>query len=120
MCVADPVLGRTYLGRLTSEHFSSRVHANAHAWLQEHLDSPTEGLSQESPELVRLVTELVAGAGVEPSSRGAMELNLLWLDRAMVESELAEATADGGDPPVELQKRHGELSEQIASFDSER
>jgi hypothetical protein len=38
----------------------------------------------------------------------------------MVDAELEEATADGADPPVELQKRHAELSEQIASFDPAR
>ena len=116
-CPSD---GVDVLERLTPAHLSSAEMIRARDWLVAHLEAPLHGIPDDDEAFVALVTRLVTDAEREPSSRGAMELNLLWLDRAMVESELAEATADGGDPPVELQKRHGELSEQIASFDSER
>ena len=120
MAIAMPSDGVDVLERLTPAHLSSGEMIRARDWLVAHLEAPLHGIPDDDEAFVALVTRLVTDSEREPSSRGAMELNLLWLDRAMVESELAEATADGGDPPVELQKRHGELSEQIASFDSER
>ena len=92
----------------------------ARDWLVAHLEAPLDGIPHDDEAFVALVTQLVMDSEREPGSRGAMELNFLWLERAMVESELAAATANGGDPPVELQKRHAELSEQIASFDPDR
>ena len=50
----------------------------------------------------------------EPASAEAMELNLLELDRALVEDRIAAAEANGGEPPVDLQRRRAELTERIA------
>ena len=50
----------------------------------------------------------------EPASAEAMELNLLELERAQIEDRIAAAEANGGEPPVELQRRRAELTERIA------
>ena len=120
MAIAMPSDGVDLLERLTPAHLSSGEMIRARDWLVAHLEAPLDGIPHDDEAFVALVTQLVMDSEREPASRGAMELNLLWLERAMVEAELGEATANGGDPPVELQKRHGELSEQIASFDPER
>ncbi len=120
MAIAMPSDGAPVLERLTPAHLSSGEMIRARDWLVAHLEAPLDGIPHDDEAFVALVTQLVMDSEREPANRGAMELNLLWLERAMVESELTAATANGGDPPVELQKRHGELSEEIASFDPER
>ena len=120
MAIAMPSDGAGVLERLTPAHLSSGEMIRARDWLVAHLEAPLDGIPHDDEEFVALVTQLVMDSEREPGSLGAMELNFLWLERAMVESELAAATANGGDPPVELQRRHAELSEQIASFDPDR
>ena len=44
----------------------------------------------------------------------AMEINFLELERAAVDDRIATVESDGGEPPVELQRRRAELNEQIA------
>jgi DNA primase len=114
MCIAAPAYGRDYLERLGSEHLSSGVMGRAREWLLVHLEQPREGLPREDEELVDVVTQLVVRAEREPASPEAMELNFLLLEKAAVERAIAAAEANGGEPPVELQKRRAELSERIA------
>ena len=120
MAIALPSDGEGIIAQLTPAHLSSAEMIRARDWLAEHLEHPLDGIPHDDEAFAALVTQLVMGSEREPASRGAMELNLLWLERAMVDAELENATANGGDPPVELQKRHAELSEQIASFDPDR
>ncbi len=47
-----------------------------------------------------------------------MELSFLELERARVDDEIAAAEANGGAPPVELQRRRAELTERIARAQS--
>jgi DNA primase len=117
LCVAAPAEGREFIERLTESHLASPVAQRARAWLAEHLDEPTAGLPRDDEELVSYVTELVMLAEREPASREAMELNFLELERALVEDRIAEVRRDGGELPVDLQRRRGELAEQIAHFD---
>jgi hypothetical protein len=44
----------------------------------------------------------------------AMEINFLELERATVDDRIATVEAEGGEPPVELQRRRADLNEQIA------
>jgi hypothetical protein len=74
-------------------------------------------LPRDDEELVSYVTELVMLAEREPASREVMELNFLELERALVEDRIAEVRRGGGELPVDLQRRRGELAEQIAHFD---
>ena len=115
MCVKLPAEGRELLERLTDEHFSSPVAARACAWLREHLDEPSAGsAARRRAELLAYVTQVGMESEREPASREAMELNFLELERGMVEDAIATAEANGGEPPVELQRRRAELAERIA------
>jgi DNA primase len=114
MCVASPAEGREFLERLTPNHLSSPAVARARDWLAAHLEDPLTGLPRADEELVSLVTQIVMGAEREPGGRDAMELNYLQLEQTAVESQLEAARKEGGDPPVELQRRRAELAERIA------
>jgi DNA primase len=119
MCVALPAEGRVFLDRLTDEHFSSTVAARARAWLSERLEEPTEGLSRDDDEeLWAYITRVVMRSDREPARPEAMEWNYLWLERALVEDRIAAARKSGGDLPVDLQRRRGELAERIAHFEA--
>jgi hypothetical protein len=54
----------------------------------------------------------------EPGGREAMELNFLQLEQAVIEGRLDAARKEGGDPPVELQRRRAELAERIAHWEA--
>ena len=114
MCVRLPAEGREVLDRLTDEHLSSPVAARARSWLRDHLEQPTQGLPRDDEELVAYVTQVVMQAEREPASAEAMELSFLELERARVDDQIAAAEANGGPPPVELQRRRAELTERIA------
>ena len=114
MCIAAPAYGRDYLERLGEEHLSSPVMQRVSDWLRAHLEHPREGLPRGDEELADTVTQLVVRAQREPASPEAMELNFLLLEKGAVEREIAEAEANGGDPPVKLQQRRAELAERIA------
>ena len=103
MAIAKPEDGHEFLRRLTREHLSSPLAVRARDWLLEHLEAPMDGLPREDEELRELITQLVMSAEREPSSRESMELNFMELDLALVKAQIASATEDGGDPPVDLQ-----------------
>jgi DNA primase len=114
MCVRLPAEGRAYVERLADEHFSSPVAARARAWLRDHLEEPTQGLPRDDQELVAYVTQVKMYSEREPASPEAMELNFLELEKGRLDDQIAAAEANGGEPPVELQRRRAELTERIA------
>jgi DNA primase len=115
MCVKLPAEGRAVLDRLTDEHFASPVAARACAWLRAHLDDPDAGLpGDDDAALLAYVTQVRMESEREPASSEAMELSFLELERGMVEDAIASAESNGGEPPVELQRRRAELAERIA------
>ena len=114
MCVSLPAAGQGILDRLTDEHFSSPLAARACAWLREHLEDPSAGLGRDDEALLAYVTQVRMESEREPASAEAMELNLLELERGMVEDRIAAAEAKGGEPPVALQRRRAEIAERIA------
>jgi DNA primase len=119
MCVALPAEGRVFVDRLTDEHFSSAVGGRARAWLAKHLEEPTGELSRDDDEeLWAYVTRVVMRSDREPASPESMEWNYLWLERALVEDRIAAVQRSGGDLPVDLQRRRGELAERIAHFEA--
>jgi DNA primase len=118
MCVASPVEGREFLERLTPEHLSSPAVVRARDWLAGHLGEPLAGLPRDDEELVSLVNRAVIDAEREPGGREAMELNFLQLEQAVIEGRIEAARKEGGDPPVELQRRRAELAERIAHFET--
>ncbi len=114
MCVSAPDEGRIYLERLTDEHFASPVGARAREWLVAHLDEPLEGLDRDDEELVDYVRQLVMASEREPSSRQAIEVNYLELERDRLDRQIAQLEGAEGTPPVELQKERARLNERIA------
>jgi DNA primase len=118
MCVASPIEGREFLKRLTPDHLSAPAVVRTRDWLAGHLEEPLAGLPKDDGELVSLVTDLYMRSEREPGGREAMELNFLQLEKAIVESRLDAARKEGGDPPVELQRRRAELAERIAHWET--
>jgi DNA primase len=118
MCIRRPADGAEFLARLTPEHTSSPLTARAVEWIRHNLDNPRSGLPRDDADLVSLVTDLVVRSDREPASRDAMELNFLWLEQAMLEDQIAAAQRNGGDPPVELQRRRAHVAERIAHWET--
>jgi DNA primase len=117
MCVRLPAEGRDQLELLTDEHLSP-VATRARVWLLDHLQHPTQDLPRDDEELVAYVTQVVMQAEREPASAEAMELSFLELERARLDDEIAAAEANGGRPPVELQRERARLTERIARAQS--
>ncbi len=117
MCIASPAEGREFLERLTPEYLSGPVTVKARDWLTEHLAEPLAGLPRDDEELVSLVTALKVRAEREPGGREAMELNFLQLEQAVLEGRIHAAERQGGDPPVDLQRRRNELAERIKHWE---
>jgi DNA primase len=118
MCIASPAEGREFLQRLTPEHLSAPAVVRARDWLAEHLAEPLAGLPRDDEELVSLVTYVYTRADREPGGRDAMELNFMQLEKAVVESQIEAVRKEGGDAPVELQRRRAELAERIAHWET--
>jgi hypothetical protein len=118
MCIASPAEGREFLERLTPEYLSGPVTIKARDWLAAHLAEPLAGLPRDDEELVSLVTSLKVRSEREPGGREAMELNFLQLEQAVIEVQINAAQREGGDPPVELQRRRAELMERIAHWEA--
>jgi DNA primase len=104
MCVSSGERGRDYLGRLSDEHLSSDVLRRACAWILEHFDSPTAGLSREDQALAQAVSEIVVRASSEPASEPALEVGFLQLERRRLEAAISRAAE------VEDFERHWKLS----------
>jgi DNA primase len=118
MCIASPAEGREFLQRLTPEHLSAPAVVRARDWLAEHLAEPLAGLPRDDEELVSLVTYVYTRADREPGGREAMELNFLQLEKAVIEDQIEAVRKEGGDAPVDLQRRRAELAERIAHWET--
>jgi DNA primase len=118
MCIASPAEGREFLERLTPEHLSAPAVVRTRDWLAEHLAEPLAGLPRDDEELVSLVTYVYTRADREPGGREAMELNFLQLEKAVIEGQIEAVRKEGGDAPVDLQRRRAELAERIAHWEA--
>jgi len=118
MCIASPAEGREFLQRLTPEHLSAPAVVRARDWLAGHLAEPLAGLPRDDEELVSLVTYVYTRADREPGGRDAMELNFLQLEKAVIEGKIDAVRKQGGDAPVELQRRRADLAERIAHWET--
>lgn len=114
MCIALPAFGREALDELADDEMTSPLMVRARDWLRGHLEEPQAGLARDDEELVNVVTDLVMRSQREPASPEAIRLNLLHVKRSALDRQIAAAEANGGDPPVELQKRRAELTERLA------
>lgn len=118
MCIAAPAYGHDYIEKLGPKHLSSPAMGRVRDWLSAHLEHPQEGLPADDEELAGLVTLLVVRSEREPASPSSMELSYLQLELAAVERSIAAATAEQGDPPVNLQRERAALTERIAHYQS--
>ena len=118
MCIASPAEGREFLQRLTPEHLSAPAVVRARDWLAGHLAEPLAGLPRDDEELVSLVTYVYTRADREPGGRDAMELNFLQLEKAVIEGKIEAVRKQGGEAPVDLQRRRAELAERIAHWET--
>jgi hypothetical protein len=90
MCLADPAIGREYLGRLTDAHLSSDRLRGVRDWLVSHFDDPLEGLPQDDPSLSAAVSEVVLADEVRPAD-SVLRVTFLQLDLRRIERELRHA-----------------------------
>jgi len=114
MCIADPETGRRFVDELSDEHVSPSGAPALH-WLREHLAEPLAGLPRDDAALNSLITELVMKAESEPTSEGAMQLNLDLLELQRLEDGISKAQ-EAGDYEVStrLSRERAELTERIA------
>jgi DNA primase len=114
MCVAQPELGREYLGRLGDDHLSTDALRRARNWIAEHFESPLAGLPDDDPALSALVTEAVMRAEEEPFSEPVLRLGFLQLELRRVERELRHAEREEDfDRQRALWPELGEVKRQI-------
>jgi DNA primase len=87
MCLAEPSLGRSFLGRVEDEHFSSAALRHVRDHLREHFEDPLAAPSPDDPTVAALVTEVAMRADAEPFSAAALRLGFLQLDLRRVERQ---------------------------------
>jgi DNA primase len=115
MCVSAGELGRDYLERLEDEHLSSDVLRQARAWILEHFEAPTVGLSGADDELAQAVSEIVVRSSGQPVGEHALEVGFLGLERRRLEREIKTASAAGDfERQHKLAVRRSETTEAIA------
>jgi DNA primase len=120
MCVSSGELGRTYLERLSDEHLSSKLLGRARAWILEHFDSPTAGLTEQGEQLSQVVSEIVVRASSEPRSEQALEIGFLGLERRRLEGAIRQAAeAQDFERQRELSVERSHVTETIARLMSE-
>jgi DNA primase len=116
-CIALPDAGRDALARVSVErHFVSPLVRRATQHLRDHLTAPLSQLPPEDPELARLMAELVVRAGDEAMTAAGLEVELLQLERARLEREIAAAQSAGllvGELAAERSKLKVELDRAV-------
>jgi DNA primase len=93
MCMAAGETGRSYLERVSDDHFSSDSLRSGHAHLLRHFEDPLSHLPADDPTLAALVTD-VAMRDQDGDPR-SLELLFNQLERDRVERQLRRAVRDG-------------------------
>ncbi len=112
-CLALPSEGLAALRDCDADdHFSDPVARRAAAWLADHFDAPLDAVPEDDPELVALLSELVARAAAQPVRAATLEAERLQLELARVERQIA--TAQTG-RRADLARRRAELQRQLGA-----
>ncbi|PZR66600.1 MAG: DNA primase [Solirubrobacterales bacterium] len=116
-CVAVPDAGREALSKVSVErHFVSPLVRRAAVHLRGHLHNPLADLPNEDPDLARLMAELVVRAGDQGMTEAGLQVELLQLERARLEREIAAAQTAGllvGELAAERSKVNDELDRAV-------
>ena len=96
LCLELPESGRSALRRVDLEqHFTSDLTRRAAAHLRDHLADPSQGLADDDQELAALIAELSVRGGREPATPDTLEVEILQLEMARIEREIAAARSAG-------------------------
>jgi DNA primase len=94
MCVSSE-LGREYVERLASDHFSSAPLRRVRDHLAGHWDDPLAALPADDPMLSALIKDVVMRADEIHVSEDVLRLDFLQLELRRVERRLRHAEQDG-------------------------
>jgi DNA primase len=95
-CIALPEQGREALRRISfEEHFTSPLVRRAAEHVRGHLAAPLDELPREDEELAQLMAELTIRADREPPDPAMLEVELLQLEKARLERQIAAGGAVG-------------------------
>jgi DNA primase len=96
LCLAGGATGREYLERLTPQHLSSTLLADARNHLLEHFDDPLADLDPAHPELSGLVAGIALRADEgETTEEPLLRMSFLALDLRRIDREVRRARQDG-------------------------
>lgn len=96
LCLELPDPGRSALRRVNlDQHFTSDLTRRAAAHLRDHLADPSRGLADDDQELAALIAELSVRGGREPATPDTLEVEILQLEMARIEREIAAARSAG-------------------------
>ena len=96
LCLELPEPGRAALRRVDlDQHFTSDLTRRAAAHLRDHLADPSQGLADDDQELAALIAELSVRGGREPATSDTLEVEILQLEMARIEREIAAARSAG-------------------------
>lgn len=116
ICVSLPPARRAEaLAKAREEWFDGELERRARSWLHDHPSEPTAGLPDDDPQLVSLVSQVVARAENDPIPEGALDLALAELEKSALEDEIGAQQSREGAADEELIRRRSELANQIAS-----
>jgi DNA primase len=116
-CLASGDIGLAYLMKLTDQHLSTGLAARAKTHLADHFDDPLKGLSEDDPDVGRLVQAIVGDAReTVPAGDPELHITFLSLDRERIDREIRRARADGDHAAQKaLAREKFDLARQIES-----
>ena len=125
LCIGSPDAGAKALAGIDPErHLTGSLTRRAAAHLRDHLESPTEGIAPDDPELLALMAELSLRAAREPSGPASLEVEGLQLEKDRLEREIAAGRSAGSLDIAELALRRADvvtrLEDALARASAER
>jgi DNA primase len=110
LCIAQPAAGREALAALdVALIFTAGLTQRAAAHLRDHLDAPGAALPAEDEELAAFIAELTVRAREQPATSAALEAEMLKLELAHLERQIALSRASGAGDVAALAARRTEL-----------